>query len=216
MKNLWAIALALFVAAPLSAALVLVEAYNEAPFTILDKGDTVIAVELSFSVDTTCYVQLSTGGIGSRIEVRLDADGERLPVRTSVDIVYQGKAPLTMIYSYLVNPGEHTVYFKMTRAEADFATCSNAYLQALIFLPNEPSAVAEPPGEPGGVSPLPVSIISKGPYVNIAGATELVDASGRVIKNAIEADKVFIATLPTGTYFARSEERTIVKIVKVE
>jgi hypothetical protein len=43
-----------------------------------------------------------------------------------------------------------------------------------------------------------------------------VDASGRVIENAIEDDKVFISSLPQGTYFARNGERTIVKIVKVE
>ena len=60
------------------------------------------------------------------------------------------------------------------------------------------------------------TIVSSGPYVNVAGASELVDATGRVIENAIEDDKVFISDLPTGTYFARNGERTIVKIVKVE
>lgn len=74
----------------------------------------------------------------------------------------------------------------------------------------EPS---QPDAEPGVSTP---SLISSGPYVNVTGATELVDASGRVIENAIENDKVFISNLPTGTYFARNGERTIVKIVKVE
>ena len=60
------------------------------------------------------------------------------------------------------------------------------------------------------------TIVSSGPYVNVAGASELVDATGRVIENAIEDDKVFISDLPTGTYFARDEDRTIVKIVKVD
>ncbi|MBA7644444.1 hypothetical protein ES703_52188 [subsurface metagenome] len=60
------------------------------------------------------------------------------------------------------------------------------------------------------------TIVSSGPYVNVAGASELVDATGRVIENAIEDNKVFISNLPTGTYFARNGERTIVKIVKVE
>lgn len=60
------------------------------------------------------------------------------------------------------------------------------------------------------------AIVSSGPYVNVAGATELVDASGRIIEDAISEDKVFISNLPTGTYFARNEDRTIVKIVKVE
>jgi len=60
------------------------------------------------------------------------------------------------------------------------------------------------------------TIVSSGPYVNVAGATELVDATGRVIENAIEDNKVFISNLPTGTYFARNGDRTVVKIVKVE
>jgi len=66
--------------------------------------------------------------------------------------------------------------------------------------------------EPSGNTP---SLISSGPYVNVSGATELVDATGRVIENAIEDDKVYISNLPTGTYFARNGEQTIVKIVKV-
>lgn len=60
------------------------------------------------------------------------------------------------------------------------------------------------------------AIVSSGPYVNAPGASELVDASGRVIPNAITEDKVYLSNLPQGTYFARNGERTIVKIVKVE
>ena len=60
------------------------------------------------------------------------------------------------------------------------------------------------------------TIVSAAPYVNAPGATELVDASGRVIPNAITEDKVYLSNLPQGTYFARNEDRTIVKIVKVE
>lgn len=96
------------------------------------------------------------------------------------------------------------------------ANCQKAYLQALIFLPDTATAIAEQPtsdAEPRGNTP---SLISSGPYVNIAGATELVDASGRVIENAIEDDKVYLSNLPTGTYFARNADRTVVKIVKVE
>ena len=60
------------------------------------------------------------------------------------------------------------------------------------------------------------TIVSAAPYVSVSGATELVDATGRVIENAITDDKVYLSNLPTGTYFARNEERTIVKIVKVQ
>jgi len=124
-----------------------------------------------------------------------------------------------LAYTYLLGTGNHTISLEMTNERGSYrATCYNAYLQALIFLPDIPSAVAEPPGEPEprGLSPLPASIISKGPCVNVQGATELMDASGRVIEGAIEDNKVFIANLPPGTYFAHSGDRTVVKIVKVE
>ena len=211
------IALLLLAASALSAAPVLVEAYNEKMITIFDIGDTVTAVELSFSVDTACYIQLSTGGIGTQIEIWLDSDGERLPVRGMVDIAYRGKVPLTLIYNCLLSQGDHIVRLKAIRIERDYAACSNLYLQALIFLPDTATnAIAEQPLETSGLSPLPASIVSQGPYVSVAGATELVDASGRVIEDAIEDDKVYISNLSTGTYFARDGERTVVKIVKVE
>lgn len=121
-----------------------------------------------------------------------------------------------IVYSYPLSSGPHNVHFKLTNLVAGgSADCSDAYLQALIFLPDEPSAVAEPP--PGDNLQSQVrSVVSQGPYVNVAGATELVDASGRVIENAIVAERVQISTLPTGTYFARDGERTVVKIVKVD
>jgi len=57
-----AIALILL-AASISAAPVLVEAYQEGTITIpADKIDTVTVVELSFSVDTSCYVLFTAGG----------------------------------------------------------------------------------------------------------------------------------------------------------
>lgn len=81
----------------------------------------------------------------------------------------------------------------------------------------EPLSGIEEPSQPDAQPVVSTpSLISQGPYVNVTGATELVDASGRVIENAISDEKVFISNLPTGTYFARDGERTIVKIVKVE
>ena len=213
MKNLWAIAL-LLLATSLSAAPVLIEAYQEGMITIPgDEIDTVTVVELSFSVDTACYVQFTAGGLLRYLaETLLELDENYLfPIA-----IIQGNTYLSalIVYTYLISAGEHTVRLKGTRVGGATASFYHSYLQALIFLPDAESTVAEPPGD--NHQPQAYSIVSKGPYVNVAGATELVDASGRVIKNAIEADKVFIATLPTGTYFARSEERTIVKIVKVE
>ena len=202
-----------------SAAPVLVEAYQEGQISIPpDERDTVSVAEVSFSVDTACYVQLSTGGIGIRAKVWLEANGESLPAVTSVDIDYGGEAPLTMIYTYLLSSGEHTISFRLTNNWGPQAgSCKNGYLQALLFLPDTATgAVVEQPvgdAEPSVNTP---GLISRGPYVNVSGASELVDASGRVIEGAIENNKVFISNLPTGTYFARNEERTVVKIVKVD
>ncbi|TKJ43110.1 hypothetical protein CEE36_05010 [candidate division TA06 bacterium B3_TA06] len=208
--------LALLVAASLSAAPVLVEAYQEGTITIPEgEHDTVTVVELSFSVDTSCYVQFTAGGLTSfQTKMLLELDGNYLFPAAIV----QGSTTLSalVVYTCLITPGEHTVRFKGITLIRGPSTFYNAYLQVLIFLPDTTSGVAEQPtsdAEPTGATP---SLISQGPYVNVAGATELVDATGRVIEGAISDDKVFISNLPTGTYFARDEDRTIVKIVKVE
>lgn len=217
MKNLWAIALTLlFAAAPLSAAPVLVEVYWEGWITTLpDKVDTVTVLELSFSVDSSCYV-LFTGGVVSRsAKIFLQADGTNLFPETSLS--GYDACGIHLNYTYPLAPGNHNTYLQLTNFKLNWlADCYEAYLQALIFLPDTPSTVAEQPeggGQPTGSTP---SLISKGPFVHAPGATELVDATGRVIENAIEDNKVFISNLPTGTYFARDGERTVVKIVKVE
>ena len=209
-------ALVLLAASSLVAAPVLIEAYQEGTITIPgDKIDTVTVVELSFSVDTSCYVQFTAGGLTSfQTKMLLELDGNYLFPAAIV----QGSTTLSalVVYTCLITPGEHTVRFKGITLISGPSTFYNAYLQALIFLPDTATAIVEQPtgdAQPRGNTP---SLISKGPYVNVAGATELVDASGRVIENAIEEDKVFISTLPTGTYFARDEDRTVVKIVKVE
>jgi hypothetical protein len=215
MKKLLLAALVLLAASSLFAAPVLVEAYQEGKIVIRDKIDTVTVVELSFSVDTSCYVQFTAGGLTSfQTKMVLELDGNYLFPAAIV----QGSTTLSalVVYTCLITPGEHTVRFKGITLIAGPSTFYNAYLQALIFLPDEPGAVAEQPmsdAEPTGNTP---SLISKGPFVHAPGATELVDATGRVIENAIEDDKVFISNLPQGTYFARNGERTIVKIVKVE
>ena len=199
------------------AAPVLFEAYQEGTITIPgDKIDTVMVVELSFSVDTSCYVLFTAGGLADLAKMFLYADGTIL-FPTAIIEEYTASS-VHIVYTYPLNPGEHSIQLKMTNHEPGaYAKCHNAYLQALIFLPDTATnAIAEQPLETRGLSPLPASIVSQGPYVNVAGASELVDATGRVIENAIEDDKVYLSNLSTGTYFARNEDRTIVKIVKVD
>jgi len=207
----------LLIPASLSAAPVLVEAYQEGMITIPgDEIDTVTVVELSFSVDTSCCVQFTAGGLTSFLtKMLLEFDNSYLFPTATVQANLAQSA--LIVYTYLITPGEHTIRFKGTRIGGASASFYDAYLQALIFLPDAGSAVAEPPPGPEtrGLSPLS-ALISQGPFVHVAGATELVDASGRVIEGAIEDDKVFISNLPQGTYFARNGERTVVKIVKVD
>lgn len=209
------IVLLLLFAVSLSAAPVLFEGYSEET-VIIPEGevDTVAVVELSFSVDTTCYVLFTAGGIASQARIFLQLDSSNLFPASIV----RGAATYSthITYTYPLGQGEHTIRLMLTiNTSSVSAVCYNAYLQALIFLPDEPGAVAEqPPGE----NPLPQarSVVSQGPWVSAPGATELVDATGRIIENAIVADRIQISTLPAGTYFARDRERTIVKIVKVD
>jgi len=206
--------LALLVAASLSAAPVLIEAYQEGAIMI-PPFDTVPVVELSFSVDTSCYVLFTAGGLADWTTMILRFDGTDLfPVAM---VREQHPSSIHIVYTYPLNPGDHIAHLRVAGTGSSFqGRCYNAYLQALIFLPDEPGAVSEPPVGDAQQGVNTPSLISSGPYVNVAGATELVDASGRVIENAIEDDKVYIFNLPTGTYFARSEKRTVVKVVVVE
>lgn len=216
MKKLLLAALVLLAASFLVAAPVLVEAYQEGMITIpSDKKDTVTVVELTFSVDTSCYVLFTAGGLADLAKMFLHVDGANLfPVAIVEEYTLSS---IHIVYTYPLNSGEHTVHLKMTPNKSSYARCTNAYLQALIFLPDTATgAVVEKPTSDAEPSVNTPGLISKGPYVNVAGATELVDATGRVIPNAIADSKVYLSNLPTGTYFARNEERTIVKIVKVE
>jgi len=196
----------------------LVEAYQEGQIYIPEgeSGEFTVA-EVSFSVDTTCYVQFATGGLAMKAGVWLEVDGDSLPPFFHT-IIADVSVYFSITYTYLLDPGEHIISLRLAnRMNTYDPTCKNSYLQALIFLPDTATgAVAEEPTSDAEPSVNTPSLISKGPYVNVAGATELVDATGRVIENAIEDDKVYLSNLPTGTYFARDGERTIVKIVKVE
>jgi len=216
MKKLLLAALVLLAASSLVAAPLLIEAYQEGTITIPgDVIDTVTVVELSFSVDTSCYVLFTAGGLADVAKMLLRLNGDNLFPIAYVE--EYAASSIHIVYTYSLSPGNHTIHLRITNGRGGSrASCRDAYLQALIFLPDTATAIAEQPvgdAQPTGNTP---SLISKGPYVNVAGATELVDATGRVIENAIEDDKVYLSNLPTGTYFARNEDRTIVKIVKVD
>lgn len=203
------------------AAPVLFEAYQEGTIYIpVGESGEFTVVEVSVSLDTACYVQFATGGMAARGTVCLDLDGDTLPpIATFATSSLDGRfIPIT--YTYLLESGEHTIalLFGATSFDTQYnpATCKNGYLQALIFLPDTATAIAEQPisdAQPTGNTP---SLISQGPFVHAPGATELVDATGRVVPNAITEDKVYLSNLPQGTYFARNGDRTVVKIVKVD
>jgi hypothetical protein len=213
MKKSLSIVFALLAVASLYAAPVLVEAYNEET-TMSSPGDTAVVIELSFSVDTSCYTLFTAGGVAMQAKMFLALDGENL---FPTSIVRGAVTYSTHIaYTYPLGLGSHTVRFMMTdNAGSTTAVCLNAYLQALIFLPDEPDAVAEqPPGD--NPQPQARSVVSQGPWVSAPGATELVDAMGRTINNAITDNRVQISALPAGTYFARSGGKTVVKVVVIE
>lgn len=205
----------LFAALCLSAAPVLIEAYHIGRITTApDKVDTVTVVELSFSVDTSCYVLFTGGVVSHSAKIFLQADDINLFPEASLS--GYDACGIHLNYTYPLDPGNHNAYLKLTNFKLNWqADCYNAYLQALIFLPDEAGAVSE---QPLGNNPQPQthSVVSRGPWVSAPGATELVDGSGRVVENAIEDDKVFISNLSTGTYFARDGGKTIVKVVVVK
>ncbi|MCK4231483.1 hypothetical protein KAX21_00910, partial [candidate division WOR-3 bacterium] len=144
MKKLLLAALVLLAASSLVAAPVLVEAYQEGTITIpSDEIDTVTAVELSFSVDTSCYVLFTAGGLVHPGKGFLQLDG--IPLFPIAKERWAGS--IDIAYTYPLEVGEHNVHFRITNFQAGIGTtCFNAYLQALIFLPDTATgAVAEQP-----------------------------------------------------------------------
>jgi hypothetical protein len=213
----------LLTATAASAAPLLVESYQEGQISFpTDDHDTVKVTEVSFSVDSSCYIQFAAGGRGQYLKIWLVLDGEVLPPEIFMELSkHAQQLPITpIIYTYLVEPGKHTVYLELTGygGSGVFTICNDVYLQALIFLPDETGAIAKRPAGDvdADATGAMTSVISAGPYVTVTGATELVDATGRVIEHAIEEDRVSINNLSQGTYFARKEGKTLVKIVKVD
>jgi len=220
MKKVLILALVIFVTVGFSAVTpVLFETYQEGTVTVQPGGsDSVLVVDLTFSVDSSCYVHFSVGGLSILGRFWLELDGEKQVPEERLAGTSHVEG-FNMDYSYLLSSGEHNLSLKITSHfnQTDSTTCEQAYLQALIFLPDETDALAErPDGDADELGDGVSSVISRGPYVTVTGATELVDATGRVIENAIEDDRVSINNLSQGTYYARKEGNTLVKIVKVD
>jgi len=201
----------------MQAAPVLVEAYQEGQITIpAESFTTDTACALTFSVDTSCVVSFSTSGNLSGCKAWLAIDNDSLPP-LSQDNEDNGSVAFT--YSYIIQPGEHTAYYTIlggyNPGTSISSTFRNGYLQALIFLPDTGNgAVTEQEHE--ALPDVAPSVISSGPYVSAPGATQVVDASGRVLEGVLTDGKVYLSDLPPGTYFARQGERTVTKVVKVE
>ncbi|MEA3311947.1 MAG: hypothetical protein U9Q76_06985 [candidate division WOR-3 bacterium] len=108
MKKLLLAALVSLAASSLSAAPVLVEAYNEKMITIPeDVIDTVTVVELSFSVDTTCYVLFTAGALVAPAKMFLQLDGSDLYPISMAHGNPAGGSHIT--YTYLLTSEAHTI-----------------------------------------------------------------------------------------------------------
>lgn len=219
------IGLAAGIFADTTASPLLIETYqNEyVEFHLPARGKTATVAQLSFSVDTNCCVQFTAGGRLRQTLIFLKLDGERLyPEAMTTHPFYT--YPYSIVYNCALKPGEHTLslqamdWFLLDTSDS-VGICDKSYLQALLLLPDKVS----PPQEidesvnaevqPSGALP---TLISNSAYVRVPGASQLVDASGRIVETSIAEGMVHISTLGPGTYFARSGERTVVKIVKVD
>ncbi len=209
----------LVLAASLSASPILFEATQQGKIEVpapQDLFDTTV-VELNFSLDQDCYAMFVVSGFGRSAKCWLTLDGDTFTPPTLFGIsAVLWVDPIAINRVGLVNSGNHTVsfHFETFYNTSGSAVCDSVLVQALVFLPDSGGAVAEQSAVEPGVRTA--SVISQGPYVSAPGASELVDSSGRIIENAIQDGRVQIYSLPPGTYFAKSEERTVVKIVKVE
>jgi len=214
------LALSFAVIAAFAGEMLLVETYQDGILQTAD-GDPLVdttLLRLEFSLDSNCYAVFSTGGFHSRGTMWLELDEDSLGHSTREAIGSEPKHPFDQTYMCLLNSGVHTMELRWRNNPVYPTWIKNARFQALIFLPDAGGAIMErPDGDvDADATGALTSVISRGPYVTVTGATELVDATGRVIENAITDDRVSINNLSQGTYFARKEGKTLVKIVKVD
>jgi len=216
-KKLFCLLALLSIALGAHATQVLLETHQEGVLTIPEKqSQSFDVVSLGFSTDTACCVQFSIGGHAQFARIWLVLDGSDLP--PTLDPC-SWKDFWGFTYSYLVAAGEHSVVLKFenSRNINDPSTCQDYYLQALIFLPDEPSAVAERPDQPHGDEAVTTrSVLATGAWVSAPGATELWDASGRKVSDVPQDGRISLQELADGTYFARNAEQTILKVVRVQ
>ncbi|MBD3285819.1 hypothetical protein GF359_05095 [candidate division WOR-3 bacterium] len=178
-----------------------VEAFQEADFTpTFPTTETIVT--LNFSVDTACAVQFISSGRGGECKTWLVLDSDSLP--TIGEATYYSS--LAVMYVCQVEAGEHTVLLKAFGV--DGGLCENAYLQALIFEPDEPSAVVELP-----VYGTPTSraerVYRVGDLIGIQTLDAAVyDASGRLVERPLGS----FAPESAGVYYITGEEH-IRKIV---
>ncbi len=215
-KKLFCLLALLSIALAAHASQVLLETHQEGVQTIPEKqNQTLDVLSLNFQVDTACFVQINAGGNVMFAEMAITLDENALfPIVRPRDCAgYSFVIP----YATFVSTGNHTITLKFTNyMNQDYpAECRDAYLQALIFLPDEPSSVSEthvPKVEPSAAHTL----IATGPWVDARGATELYDANGRKVSAVPQDGRISLQALPGGTYFAREgDTRTVLKIVKV-
>ena len=205
-----------------NASQVLVEAWQTVDL-VIPKGqrcDTAI-VELSFTVDTGCFVLFTTGAMARMGNFWVKLDGNKL--RPKIPCTGKEMSPVPISYASKLESGHHKVTLWFECYYSDLVpidpSCTYAYLQALLFLPDSTvtKGIEEENDQNGGFRENPVvSLVTKGPYVQVPGCIDLVDDSGRIIENAVIGDKVMISNLSRGTYYARGTGGTTVKVVKVQ
>jgi len=184
-----------------------VEAFQEGNFTPSFEPQPV--VNLDFSLDTACVVQFMVGGIitggGAGIaRAWVKLDGDSLPPSTQQAYIASflfGYTPPTPLPE-----GGHTLTLMASGGED--SDCESAYLQALIFEPDEPSAVVELP-----VNDTPESraerVYRVGDLIEVKTLDAAVyDASGRLVERPMGC----FAPESSGVYYLTGEER-IRKIV---
>ncbi|MBD3286879.1 hypothetical protein GF359_09610 [candidate division WOR-3 bacterium] len=190
----------------LNASTVSVEAYYSEELTeIPESRQTETAVQLTFSIDTSCLVQFSANGRCLVHPGWLELDRDSMPALLEVRA---GTGPVPIVYTYCLHPGEHTLAYMM---RGDFTTdttstspCGECCIQARIILPDA-ATDADAESAPS---------LSRESYVTSPGATQVADSSGRALEGVLNEDRISISALPQGTYYAKKEDRTVVKIVK--
>lgn len=175
--------------------------------TNLPISDNYEAAKITVELDTTSTILITSGGFWNvtMSSNSINIDNNHITITTMYESCNRS-------YLTTLQKGIHTIKLLGITRPGDYKLL-NIYLQVLIFTPDEVQAVMETPNTNDPIKPK--SILATGVSVHIDGCNSVYNISGQKVVCQITNGEVMVNSLSEGTYFAKSNNGGVTKIVKV-